>query len=399
MPATTDRYDAIVVGARCAGAATAMLLARSGLDVLVVDRAPGATDTLSTHALMRLGVAQLARWDLLPAVQAAGTPPVTRTVFDYGTHETTISIKPAAGVSALYAPRRTVLDRILVEAAAAAGAQLRFGITVKGVRRDHTGRVSGIEATDRAGRRVVATAPLVIGADGVWSTVADALGAAVTEQGGHGGAVWCTYVTGLPHDGYRWFYRPGAAAGYIPTNDDATCVFAGMPADRFRVPPRADRWTALLDSFAMAAPTALDELRAATPVEPVRGWPGLPTRRRRAHGPGWALVGDAGYYKDPLGTHGITQALRDAQLLADAVVPAAGLPSALDHALAGYEATRDALSAELFAATDALASYAWDVDEVTRLLRRLSSAMSAEVDVMTAPTTGPAYRVEPAQAG
>ena len=401
MPATHHRHDVVVVGARCAGAATAMLLARAGLDVLLLDRAPSTTDTLSTHALMRVGVAQLTRWGLLPAVRDAGTPPVTRTVFDYGTHETTVTIKPVAGVSALYAPRRHVLDRVLVGAAAEAGADVRFGVAVHDVLRGRDGRVRGVVGHDRRGGAVEVDADLVVGADGVWSTVADAVGARVLEQGLHAGAVWCTYVTGLPHDGYRWFYRPGAAAGFIPTNGGATSVFAGMPAHRFQVPGRAGRWAALLSSFAAAAPGAVDQLRAATPVEPVRGWPGLKGRRRQAHGPGWALVGDAGYFKDPLGTHGITQAMRDAELLAGAVAPSLGSAAGLDTALAGYQARRDALSGELFAATDALASYDWDVDEVTLLLRRLSSAMSDEVDALTTTAAGghPTYRAEPAQAG
>jgi 2-polyprenyl-6-methoxyphenol hydroxylase-like FAD-dependent oxidoreductase len=391
MRAHTSHYDAIVVGARVAGAATAMLLARAGLDVLVVDRAAAGSDTLSTHALMRTGVRQLTQWGLLPAVQAAGTPPVTRAVFDYGRDQHAVAIRESAGVSALYAPRRHVLDPILVDAAAAAGVTVRFGVSVAELRRDLTGRVCGVVARDRAGRQLVATAPVVIGADGLWSTVAEAVDAPVLATGRNASACWCTYVAGLPDEGYRWFYAPGAAAGYIPTNDGLTCVFAGGPADRFHVPPRDGRWDALLDAFTAAAPAAAEQLRAATPAEPVRGWPGVPSRRRRSHGPGWALVGDAGYYKDPLGIHGMSQALRDAELLAEAVVSAGDDPAALDTAMAGYEARRDALSAELFEATDALASYRWDVDQVTVLLRRLSAAMNAEVDA-TVDRTAPAAR-------
>lgn len=386
MRRTRHQYDAIVVGARVAGAATAMLLARAGLNVLVVDRTAAGSDTLSTHALMRSGVLQLARWGLLPAVQAAGTPPVTRTVFDYGARETAVTLGESAGVSALYAPRRTVLDPILVDAAAAAGATVLFGISVGELRRDLGGRVCGIVARDRLGRQVVATAPVVIGADGLWSTVAEAVDAPVLATGRHASAVWSTYVSGLPDEGYRWSYAPGAGAGFIPTNDGLTCIFVGGPAGGFAVPSRNRRWEALLDTAATAVPIAGERLRAATPVEPVRGWPGIPSRRRRSHGPGWALVGDAGYYKDPLGTHGMSQALRDAELLADAVVgsvvDAGGDPVAQDTALAAYEARRDAMAFELFAATDALASYAWDLDGVEVLLRRLAVAMKDEVAAM-----------------
>src|SRR4029453_12858161 len=111
-----------------AGAATAMLLARRGLRVLAVDRGAYGTDTLSTHALMRAGVLQLARWGLLDRIEAAGTPRVRRTVFHYPDDVVDIPINPAADVPALFAPRRTVLDRVLVDAAADAGADVRHRV-------------------------------------------------------------------------------------------------------------------------------------------------------------------------------------------------------------------------------------------------------------------------------
>ncbi|GAA0999689.1 NAD(P)/FAD-dependent oxidoreductase [Acrocarpospora macrocephala] len=379
---SADRYDVLVVGARCAGAATAMLLARAGLRVLVVDRAESGTDTLSTHALMRAGVLQLAKWGLLESVIAAGTPAITQTHFDYGTHAATVPIRATAGVPALYAPRRTVLDALLLDKAAAAGAHVTLGVNITGVHHDRLGRVCGVTGRDR--RNVFhAYAPLVIGADGLRSTIAEAVGAPVTKRGRSAGAVWYSYVTGLANEGYRWFYRPGAAAGFIPTNGGATCVFAGMPASLFGVSRVQDHRQALADAFARAAPRAAAELRAAVPAGPVRGWPGVPSLIRAAHGPGWALVGDAGYFKDPLGTHGITQALRDAQLLAESIVSGHGGSEPIETALARYERTRDELSADLFTATDAIASYDWDLREVHRLLRRLSGAMSQEVELLT----------------
>jgi flavin-dependent dehydrogenase len=229
----------------------------------------------------------------------------------------------------------------------------------------------------------VATAPVVIGADGLWSTVAEAVDAPVLATGRNASACWCTYVAGLPDEGYRWFYAPGAAAGYIPTNDGLTCVFAGGPADRFHVPPRDGRWDALLDAFTAAAPAAAEQLRAATPAEPVRGWPGVPSRRRRSHGPGWALVGDAGYFKDPISTHGMTDALRDAELVADALAGvASGTPERT--ALGGYHRRRDQLSHRLFRVSDEIAAYDWDGASVQPLLRRLSGAMTDEVEYLEA---------------
>ena len=384
-----DRYDAVIVGARCAGAATALLLARAGLRVLLVDRAAPGTDTLSTHALMRGGVVQLSKWGLLGAVVDAGTPPISRTLFDYGTHATTVTIRPAAGVDALYAPRRTVLDALLVDAAVSAGAHVAFDVVVTGLHRDDSGRVRGVSGHTRGGPAFHAYAPVTVGADGLRSTVADAVDAPVTQRGRHAGAVWCTYVTGLPNEGYRWFWRPGAAAGLIPTNDGATCVFAGMPSGRFAVPARGGRWRALLATLAEAAPDVAAELRSSSPVAPVRGWAGVPSVGRRAHGPGWALVGDAGYFKDPLSTHGMTQALRDAELLADSILAAHSGAEPSGAALARYERTRDRLSAGLLTATDALAAYDWDAAGVERLLRQLASAMSDEVEALAMTEASP----------
>src|SRR3954451_6962727 len=120
-----SKYDALVVGARCAGAATAMLMARCGLKVLVIDRGSYAADTISTHALMRPGVMQLFRWGLLPRIVAAGTPAVCSTVFHYGGDVLEVEIRPSGGVEALYAPRRTLLDSTLVDAARRAGVEVR----------------------------------------------------------------------------------------------------------------------------------------------------------------------------------------------------------------------------------------------------------------------------------
>jgi flavin-dependent dehydrogenase len=379
---SSSTYDVVIVGARCAGAATAMLLARAGMRVLLLDRAEPRTDTLSTHALMPGGVLQLAKWGLLDTLIAAGTPAITHTSFDYGTRTVTRPV-PAAGVSALYAPRRTVLDALLAEQAAAAGAEVAFSVDVSRVLRDQHGRVCGVTGRDRRRGAFHAYAPLVVGADGLRSTIASAVDAPMTRRGQNAAAVWYAYVTDLANDGYRWFHQSRAAAGLIPTNDGATCVFAAIPTELFTMSSGRDHWRALTDAFAAAAPNAAGELRSATPAGPVRGWPGVPGFSRRPYGPGWALVGDAGYFKDPLSSHGITQALRDAELLADAIVAGHGGSEPITDALARYERLRDDLSADLFAVTDALASFTWDVEEGERLLYRLLSAMSGEAEFLS----------------
>ena len=225
-------YDVVVVGARPAGAATAMLLARARLRVLVVDRSRYGADTLSTHALLRGGVLQLHRWGLLDRLVEAGTPAVRRTTFRYDDGEVVIAIKPSHGVDALYAPRRTILDPLLVDAAAEAGAEVRYGVTVVGLRSDRRGRVAGIDGRDDAGRPLAVDAGLVIGADGLHSTVARQVGAPVLHTGRGASAVVYGYWADVATDGYEWIFRPDACAGVIPTNDGLACVFAGATPAR-----------------------------------------------------------------------------------------------------------------------------------------------------------------------
>jgi flavin-dependent dehydrogenase len=140
-----SRYDVVVVGGRIAGASTALLLARAGVRVILIDRNRYGSDTLSTHGMMRGGVLQLSRWGVLPDVVAAGTPPVREVVFHYADGEDiSVTIRPSAGVDALYAPRRHLIDRLLVDAAAAAGAEVMHQTAVTALIRDTGERVSGV---------------------------------------------------------------------------------------------------------------------------------------------------------------------------------------------------------------------------------------------------------------
>jgi len=372
------RYHAVIVGARAAGAATALLLARAGLGVLVVDRSRHGADTLSTHALMRGGVLQLHRWGLLDRIIDAGTPPIRRTTFRYAHDEVTVPIKPAHGVDALYAPRRTVLDPILVDAAAASGADVRFEVTVTDVRRDRRGRVIGIEAHDKLGRSFVVDADVVIGADGVRSTIAAHVGAAIEHRGRDAGAVVYGYWSGVDTDGYEWAYRPGVATGLIPTNEGLTCVYAGSTPQQIG---RGGRHI-LERIVGRASPSIAARLAAGTPPTGVRSFAGLPGYLRRAWGPGWALVGDAGSWKDPISAHGLTDALRDAELLARAVVAAASSDLPEHEAFATYQTVRDRLSIPLLATADKIGAYRWDETQIGPLLLQASSAMAAEVDAI-----------------
>lgn len=371
---TEEQYDAVVVGARCAGAATAMLLARRGLRVLVVDRARRGSDTLSTHALMRGAVVQLARWGLLERLAAAGTPAVRLTTFHYGETTIAVPIKPRFGVEALRAPRRTVLDELLATAAEEAGAELRFGTRVLEMSRTAAGRVSGlvVDAGGRAQRRI--RAGVVIGADGLTSTVARLAGARTLLDGRHGAGVIYGYWAGLPVDGYHWHYRQGVSAGAIPTNDGLTCVFASMPAARFLGDLRYRQAEGYREVLREVSPSLADLVGQATLDGALRGWAGAPGIVREAAGDGWALVGDAGYFRDPITAHGITDAFRDAELLAAAV------SSGTEAALRRYVALRDAMARPLFDLSDRIASFAWDLDELQRWHRALSDEMVREAE-------------------
>jgi 2-polyprenyl-6-methoxyphenol hydroxylase-like FAD-dependent oxidoreductase len=381
--AVGSRYDVVVVGARCAGAATAMLLARRGLSVLVVDRARRGSDTLSTHALMRPAVLQLHRWGLLDQVVAAGTPPVTHTVFHYGDESIGITLGPAAGTHALYAPRRTLLDSVLLDAAERAGATVRTGVRVTALLRDRAGAVTGVEIEDRLGGRRAVSAGLTVGADGLRSLVAEQAGARVQRQSALAGACVYGYADRLPAAGYEWFYGRGATGGFIPTNDELTLVFVMRPAGGTPLPTG---WSGVREVFRRAWPSSGARLDAAGASSTLRRFRGAPSFRREAWGRGWALVGDAGYYLDPMSAHGISQALRDAELLADAVTG----PGRRQAALADFQGTRDAASEPLFDVVDGLSSFAWDYPQAKELLLALSSAISDEVDLLTGLDTCPA---------
>lgn len=388
------RLDVVVVGARVAGAATALLLARAGLRVALLDRAARGTDTPSTHALMRAGVTQLSRWGVLDAVRAAGTPPVRRTLFHYPGHTVRVSIRPSPGVDALLAPRRTVLDPILLDAAAAAGAQVDDRAVVVGVLHDADGRVAGVRVRGRDGATREVRARLTVGADGFRSTVAAAVDARVERVWPHVGAYLYGYRAALPVEGYEWAYGDGVAAGLIPTNDGLTCVFVGATPDRVRAARRAGSEAALLTLLADAAPDHVARVAASTAAGPLHGFAGVAGVRRRSWGPGWALVGDAGLVTDPITTHGMTAALRDAELLARAVLAghAGATPEAL--ALAGYQRTRDELSERLLDVSDRICAYTWGPGDVPALLREASSAMTDEVELVQSLGTPPGFTLD-----
>lgn len=370
------QYDAIIIGARCAGAATAMQLARGGKKVLVLDRSKPGTDTMSTHALMRGAVIQLDRWGLLDRVIASGAPEVTRTCFAYGDEIVDVEIRPSHGTRSLIAPRRHVLDGILAEAAADAGAEIRYGTSFVDVIRDPYGQIEGV-VFDGAERRQRAYAPLVIGADGRRSTVAKRVHARFQKKAAHSTNCIYAYFGGLPNEGYRWFYQKGLGAGAIPTHGGAHCVFASTSATRLRaLLPELGREGTLRHLLSESNPAfgrLLDKARASSLPVIFGGDPGF---LREAVGPGWALVGDAGYFKDPLTAHGITDAFRDAELLSQCILN--------KRSLQDFEVARNACSDELFEITNRIATLEWSLDELKTLHIRLNKVMKAEQEIIAA---------------
>lgn len=365
------RYDVVIIGARCAGAATALGLARLGAKVLVVDGQAYGSDTMSTHALMRGAVIQLARWRLSPRVVAAGTPAIRSTTFHYGNEAVRVDIKPDHGVDCLFAPRRTVLDPLLVDAAREAGAEVRHGVALSELQFASSGRVIGASLKDMAGACMTVRSDIVVGADGRQSTVAQLVNAQAYAEGSQAAGLVFGHFEGLDQDGSHWHFAENVAAGVIPTNA-GHCVFAAAPAARFRATFRGDVMRGFLKVLGANCPELRASVERATPLGRLRGFAGATSYLRQCHGAGWALVGDAGYFKDPLTAHGITDALRDAQLLSRAIADGGA------GALAAYQGERDALSLPLMRVTDAIASFSWDLNEVKQLHSELSDVMKAE---------------------
>jgi flavin-dependent dehydrogenase len=382
--ATTTQHDVVVVGARCAGAATAMLLARQGFDVVAVDRSRFPSDTLSTHSLARGGVVQLNRWGLLEEVLASGAPPIREVSFHVGGEVITKAIKNAAGVDHLIAPRRHLLDDIVLRAAERDGAEVRTGVTVTDVLRDTDGRVSGVVGRDSSGQPVEIGARFVVGADGLRSRVARAVDAPVTDRRHQNGACYYTYAAGLEFTGTEFHLSDGGFVGLFPTHCGEANVWVSTPTSRVELlRGNGDRRRAFRDLIAEIAPAFARRLDAARQTAPVRGFAGMPNHLVQPVGPGWALVGDASYFRDAITGHGMTDAFRDAEHLARTIGEV--LTGAADEreAMGSYHARRDELVAEHFEITCELALFPPPA-RFAELQKQLSRCIEAEAEALAA---------------
>jgi len=337
MNKTNKTYDAIIVGARCAGSPTAMLLARKGFRVLVVDRATFPSDTVSTHVVQPLGVAALARWGLLDRLTATGCPPVHTYAYDFG--PVTISGTPGTPEAPVaYCPRRTILDKLLVDGAAEAGAEIREGFTVEEVLIEG-GRVVGVNGHSKDGDRVTERAEVVIGADGRYSLVAEAVRPAQYNERPPLLASYYSYWSGLPMEGrFETYIRPHRGFAAVSTHDDLTLIIAGWPYSEFEANKR-DIEGHYLKAFELA-PEFAERVRGAKREAPFAGAV-VSNFFRKPYGPGWALVGDAGYNKDPITAQGIHDAFRDAERCAIALDQTFTNARSFDEAMGEYQRARD----------------------------------------------------------
>jgi flavin-dependent dehydrogenase len=380
-----SRHDVVVVGGRVAGSATAMLLARLGHDVVVVDQAAFPSDTVSTHSIARSGVVQLRRWGLLDAVLDSGAPAIRQVSFNAAGESTTRTIKDKAGVDLLVAPRRYVLDTILATAAEHAGAEVHTGITVTGLQRDGSGRVVGVDGHDHTGAPVELGARWVVGADGLRSRVAGLVDATLNEAGPAGGAAQYAYYAGIPWSGIEFFVAPRSFAGVFPTHHGQACIWVCTPAAdagalRRSTGSRVEAFDQLLER---SAPRLAERLRQARRTSPVQGMLRQPNQLRQAVGPGWALVGDAGYYRDAITAYGISDAFHHAELLAVALDQALGAAEEEAAALAAYQQQRDQALREVFELTCRLAAYP-PVPTFIELQKQLSAAIDTQAAALAA---------------
>jgi 2-polyprenyl-6-methoxyphenol hydroxylase-like FAD-dependent oxidoreductase len=381
---SSPAYDAIVVGARCAGSPTAMLLARRGYRVLLVDRASFPSDTLSTHQVQVPGVARLARWGLLDRVVAAGTPATRHVRFDPGPVVLEGHFPAFDGVDALYSPRRTVLDTILVEAARAAGAEVREGFVVDEVVMAD-GRVTGVRGREKGGAAVTETARLVVGADGKHSPVAKAVQPATSHEKPALSVGYYTYWADVPVAGGEVYGRDRRLLGVWPTNDGLVLTYVAAPVAEFHA-YRADIEGTMLAAFDRCGDVG-ERIRAGKRADRFYGSADLPNLFRKPYGSGWALAGDAGLVMDPITGQGIGDAFRDAELLVEAIDAGFGDRQPLDEALAGYERRRNEAALPMYEFTTQLASFAPPKAEELTLFTSLAGKQ-AEIDRFFGVITG-----------
>lgn len=360
-------YDAIVIGARSAGSPTAMLLARKGHKVLLVDRAAFPSDIPHGHFIHRHGPRHLHDWGLLQRIVDTNCPPITSVNMDYGDFPLDAhGLVSADGVAVAYGPRRETIDLVLADAAREAGAEFRDQLTVEELIFED-GRVTGIRARTRTGMAVTERASVVIGADGRRSRVAQAVNAPVYEAAPTLTCWYMGYFSGVLGSAAEMHNRPATRSVVFafPTNDGLFAVFAAFGAEQLPA-VRADlkaRFMAAVDQ----APALAARIREGRCEGPIAGATDLPNFLRKPYGPGWALVGDAGAHKDPFLALGMCDAFRDAGLLAAALHRHFADAVPYDEALGDYERQRNEATMRDYQMNLHLASFKPAPDDMLRV--------------------------------
>ena len=370
-----------------------MLLARAGHRVLLVDKATFPSDTLSTHFIHPPGVSALDRWGILEQLEATNCPPVTRYSYDFGPITIAGTPRPGDGVAIGYGPRRLVLDAMLIDAAVAAGAEFRESFTVEEILVED-GCGTGIRGHAAGGETVAERARVVIGADGKNSLVAKTVQAEQYNEAPPLTPSYYTYWSNLPTDTFENYIRAENDRGWgaLPTHDGLTCVVMGWPLAQFEA-NRADVEGTYMKTFDLA-PEFAERIQAAKREDRFKGIRDLPGYFRKPYGPGWTLVGDAGYHKHPLTAYGITDAFRDAEGVGGALDDTFAERQTFDDAMAAFHRARDEKSGPIYGLTCDFAKIEPPPPEMLQLLGAIhgnSEAMSDFVSVMAGTLPAPEF--------
>lgn len=347
-----EQVDAVVVGARCAGSAAAIAIARGGRSVIAIDRTAFPSDTLSTHVNFPSAVSEINRVGALDRVLAYSPPLCREGMVQADGVRCLQRFAAVDGIDYGICVPRTQLDMALVETARAAGADVREKTGLVDVLWDGD-RATGVRVSGPEGEYEIGCS-LVIGADGRRSTTASRVGSDVPYRGsrnGRGAAFW--YMDD-PLVDTEWHQRLiqlrqlETHALIFPCPGGRLLVLFMGPAEEvplFRRDPEG-QW----DRMLRENPAVAERVGGATNRTKLRSTGDFPAFYRRSSGPGWALAGDAGHFKDPIIGQGIRDAIRFARLLGEAAGPVIDDPERLDSALLAVERRRD---------QECMASYHW----------------------------------------
>ena len=289
-----------------------------------------------------------------------------------------MDIRAEPGLPGLIAPRRSLLDRVLVDTARDAGATILHETSVLELTSDQSGRVTGIVLEDAAHGIRSFRAEHVIGADGIGSLVARSVRAPVLASGNAPVAHIFGYAPQPPQlSGYHWYFGEQVSGGVIPTNDGLACFVVSIPTSRFDTEFRSDlaaNWGVALNVLS----AGLGDLATSTLIDRLKAFRGVAGRLRQAYGSGWILAGDAGFFRDPLTSHGISDALRDAEGVATAIL--SGRRRRCENSRKSVTASR----MPILETTDAISKFDWSLDELPDRHKRFSEAMKSEVRLLAA---------------